>query len=88
MRSCSMTPSPPEDKHTIWDCLCLGTDYDGLIDPVSCYPTALDLGRFAQDLEERLEKIKHTRQIASIGVKTLVEKICWRNAYDLAMRHL
>ncbi len=77
-----------EAKRTIWDCVCLGTDFDGFIDPLSCYPTALSLPRFAQDLRAWLLRNAHTRQIADIGVDELVEKICWRNGYEFALRHL
>jgi hypothetical protein len=77
-----------DDKRRIWDCLCLGTDYDGLIDPVATYATALSLPRFAEDLARELQAESHTRQIASIGVGEIVEKIAWRNAYDFARRHL
>ncbi len=76
------------DKKKIWDCVCLGTDYDGLIDPLSKYPTAMNLSDFAADLAEVLEAHKHTRYIAEIGVDELVEKICWKNGYDFAMKHL
>ena len=75
-------------KKRAWDCLCLGTDYDGLIDPLSKYPTAMHLPDFAADLEQILEENKHTRYIAEIGVQELVEKICWRNAYEFALKHL
>ncbi|MEL6177403.1 MAG: hypothetical protein AAFS10_00550 [Myxococcota bacterium] len=78
----------PEHKRTVWDCICLGTDYDGLIDPISCYPTAMDLERFEDHLRDWLTRHAHTRMIADIGVETLVDKLCWKNAYDFALRHL
>ena len=78
----------PEQRASIWDCICLGTDYDGFIDPISRYPTVLDLDLFARDLERALDQRAHTRQIASLGVQDLVEKICWRNAYEFTLRHL
>ena len=77
-----------DEKASVWDCVCLGTDYDGMIDPVSTYPTVLSLPSFADDLANELEKVSHTRQIGKIGVANIVEKICWRNAYDFAMTHL
>jgi hypothetical protein len=77
-----------QEKRRAWDCVCLGTDYDGFIDPLSAYPTALSLPALAQDLRRHLETSRHTRQIAEIGVDALVDKICWKNAYDFALRHL
>lgn len=77
----------PQEKARIWDCVGLGTDYDGMIDPMSRYPTTLDLDLLAMDLHEALEAIAHTRMIQEIGVETLVEKICWKNAWELVRRH-
>lgn len=77
-----------EQKRTIWDCICLGTDFDGFIHPVKCYPTALELQQFGRDLRRRLEEQRHTRMIDEIGVETIVEKLAFRNAYDFARQHL
>lgn len=77
-----------KDKRKIWDCICLGTDFDGFIDPITCYPTVLDLPAFAEDLRAALEAQKHTRQIETIGVDNLVEKICWENIYNFTLKHL
>lgn len=77
-----------EQKRRAWDCVCLGTDYDGFIDPLTIYPTALSLPELAQDLRRALETWRHTRMIEEIGVDTLVEKICWKNIYDFTLRHL
>ncbi|MCA9564264.1 MAG: hypothetical protein KC561_12285, partial [Myxococcales bacterium] len=77
-----------EEKAKVWDCVMIGSDYDGLIDPVSCFPTAMAMDDFSDALERELRKRSHTRQIDEIGVEVLVEKICWRNGYDFALRHL
>ena len=77
-----------DDRVKVWDRICLGTDYDGLIDPFNPYPTALSLDRFADDLREQLAKVSHTRMIEAIGVDELVEKICWKNAYEFTRRVL
>jgi hypothetical protein len=75
-------------RRTIWDCICIGSDYDGFIDPVACYPTAMDLPAFAEDLRRELRSAAHTRSIAQLGVDNLVEKICWQNAERFTRRHL
>ncbi len=75
-------------KHTIWDCITIGSDFDGVIHPLQAYPTALELTRFSQDLRRRLEQEKHTRMILEIGVDEIVEKIAWKNAFEFARKHL
>ncbi len=77
-----------KEKARIWDCICLGTDFDGLIDPVSSYPTALSLDDFARDLRRDLSEISQTRMISKIGVDAIVDKICWQNAMRLTRTHL
>lgn len=75
-------------RRDVWSTICLGTDYDGMIDPFSRYPTVLDLDRFADDLRAELHAARHTRMIDSIGVDELVEMICWKNAHNFARKHL
>ncbi len=77
-----------DDRVRIWDRLCIGTDFDGFMHPVPCYPTVLEFQDLADDLAERLHRHRHTRMIARIGVDSLVEKFAWRNAYDFARVHL
>jgi hypothetical protein len=79
---------PAADRASIWDCVCIGSDFDGFIDPLSAYPTALSLPDFARDLRAFLFEHRHTRDIDALGVENLTEKICWRNAYDFALRNL
>lgn len=77
-----------EEKLRVWDCIALGTDYDGLIDPLTRYPTVMSLPRFADDLREVLHRYRHTRFIENIGVEKLVDKICFENLYAFSRRHL
>lgn len=75
-----------KDRKRVWDCICIGSDFDGMIDPLSRYATVLDFDTFAEDLRANLNLYKHTRMIEEIGVDELVEKICWKNAYVFAQR--
>lgn len=76
------------ERLAVWDCMCLGTDFDGLIDPFTPYPTALHIDAFAEDLRERLHRYRHTRLIDVVGVDALVDKIVFSNAVDFARRTL
>ena len=71
-----------------WNTLCLGSDYDGVIDPIPGYETVEALPRLRDDLSNRLEAARATRGIDDIGAQELVERICWRNAYEFARREL
>ena len=43
------------EKSQIWKCLTIGTDFEGLIDPVNPYPTALSFESMANDLVEVID---------------------------------
>lgn len=45
---------PFEKKKAVWDILSIGTDFEGYIDPVDDYPTALRFGFFQRDLLIRI----------------------------------
>ncbi len=77
-----------DQRRSVWDCLCFGTDYDGMIHPIPRYATVLDFDQLADDLTRLLHTVRHTRMIDEIGVDELVDKICWKNAYEFALRHL
>lgn len=79
---------PDADKIRIWDCICIGSDYDGLIDPMSAYPTALELDDLAEDLRRELHDARHTRMIAEVGVDAIVDKIAFENAHRFATAHM
>ncbi len=77
-----------EARARIWDCISLGTDYDGAIQPLAAYATVADLPALAADLRTEFEEHASARLIGAIGVDVLLEKILWRNAHDFARRHL
>ncbi len=74
-------------KSAAWDCITIGSDFDGVIDPLPRYASATELTLFADDLKEALENRKSEFGIAEIGVENIVAKISWKNAYDFAMKH-
>ena len=43
------------EKSRIWKCLTIGTDFEGLIDPVDPFPTALSFELMANQLVEEID---------------------------------
>jgi hypothetical protein len=75
------------EKPLIWKCLTLGTDFEGLIDPVNAYPTALEYEKFATDLVDVIDiarqepQAKHLSHLSSReDVEKLVDDFCYNNA--------
>jgi hypothetical protein len=82
-------PSLSESERLrVWDTLCLGTDFDGVIDPIPGYESVARLPALRADLARHLKAQERTRGIAELGVEELVDKLCWRNAYEFARREL
>ena len=74
-------------KPQIWKSLTLGTDFEGLIDPVNAYPTALEYGKFAEDLVEVIDQARRNpgaKHLAHINsredAERLVDDFCYNNA--------
>lgn len=70
-----------------WAHVVLGTDYDGLIEPIGGYPNAARLGNMAADLETYLAQYAPTVQVHIPNVKAAVEKFMHGNAHAFLVKH-
>jgi hypothetical protein len=77
----------------IWNCLCIGTDFDGLIDPLDVFSTSQKFGSFKTELRRVLETIIDT-QGEFLFIKgnpytpgEVAEKIAFTNAYQFTVKH-
>ncbi|MGK7390548.1 MAG: hypothetical protein ACNS60_09355 [Candidatus Cyclobacteriaceae bacterium M2_1C_046] len=78
------------DKFTVWNCFTIGTDHDGVIDPVDEFPTMSEFPDFYKQLIDRLKRFEfredygfHTEE----DIKRVVEMICFGNAYTFLKKH-
>ena len=73
----------------IWDTLCLGTGFDGPIDPIDRYATVLQFKTFEEDLIEILAGLKKKEALwfGSYNPERLARKICFENAYEFVVKH-
>ncbi|MCH2022799.1 MAG: dipeptidase [Saprospiraceae bacterium] len=84
-----------KEKRKAWDMLAIGTDFDGYIEPVSTYKTALKLPDFKQDLLAAIKR--ETRQDNPLQCvsdfdevftpELVVDKICYDNALNFTLKH-
>jgi len=75
------------EKSKIWKCMTLGTDFEGLIDPIDHYPTVLEFELFSNNLIFEIEqarkdpKAKHLAHLKSReDTEALVDDFCYNNA--------
>ncbi|GAB3309602.1 hypothetical protein [Hymenobacter tenuis] len=72
-----------------WTCLCIGSDLDGIINPLVCSRSALDLDEVEEGLLRWLPKLADETPTVDYGlndVRSKVRGIMWRNAWDFLER--
>lgn len=91
VRACvSSTMSTP---YRVWDCIALGTDFDGFIDPVDPFATSERFGYCMSQILSQLESLgEPTRRYLGLLGNPLtpaevIEKIAYKNAYDFAVKN-
>jgi len=82
----------PEQKSTAWNCLSFGSDFEGLIDPVNAYSTAMSYQQLHDDLIEHLNiKLKDGTNLYGLNTKEdieqVVHKIGYKNAADFVTKY-
>ncbi len=81
----SKLPLPDE---TIWDVFCLGTDFDGFIDPLDSYPSPLFFPRLEQDMLQALDQNNQLRMLdISIPSQQIVERFMHGNVESFVRRY-
>jgi hypothetical protein len=75
------------DSHSIWNTICIGSDFDGGIDPVQSYPTVLHYNLFRQDLKESLLNGFEHCGINSTNVEVVLDQICFKNCQQFLIKH-
>jgi microsomal dipeptidase-like Zn-dependent dipeptidase len=78
----------PEPER-IWRTLCIGTDFDGFIDPLFNYPTVLSFRKFESDLVGILNELAAARPgwFQQISPAQAARAICYENARDFVIKH-
>ncbi|MCS5489612.1 hypothetical protein [Algoriphagus limi] len=77
----------PSEKAQIWKSITIGTDFEGLIDPVDPFPTALEFDSFSKKLASEIDSARleaNKPHLAHLKTKEDVEKavddFCFNNA--------
>ncbi|GAB2488636.1 amidohydrolase family protein [Algoriphagus taiwanensis] len=89
IQSCSK--SDLNNEYKIWNCISLGTDFDGFIDVVNPFGTAERFEYFFSMLLESFNKISQQEK-EKYGLngnpytpEEVIEKIAWKNAYEFTL---
>jgi microsomal dipeptidase-like Zn-dependent dipeptidase len=94
MKACMMTVLNSTDNHLppkedVVNLVCIGTDFDGYIDPVNKYPTVLEFDQFRKDLIKVIthDPDKDKLLFNKYTPEDLADKICFNNAYDFVVKN-
>ncbi len=72
----------------IWDIFALGSDFDGVIDPLDKYPTAAQVPLLAEDLTFALKSDSRFKKYNfGYAAHQVVEKIFFTNVFDFLIRN-
>ena len=79
------------DKNIIWDNICIGSDYDGMIKPIKAYPNATYFPKLDKMLFEGLKKRRSSVNFLSgttdSAIREITDKIIWKNALRFLKKH-
>ena len=78
-----------------WKCICIGSDYDGLIDPADGYPTVLTFEVLREQLISELTRIIGNEEAKraifytsnDVNIQNVVDDFCFNNTRDFVTRH-
>ncbi|MCK5105826.1 MAG: hypothetical protein KAR17_23550 [Cyclobacteriaceae bacterium] len=81
----------PSNPGKIWDCMTIGTDFDGFIDPVNTFATAEYFDEYSNLLLEVLkgftEQNRSKYYMTKYDPEELVHKFCIDNAYQFVKKN-
>jgi len=83
------------EKQRAWDMIMIGTDFDGYIEPIETYKTALDFDQMRADLIAIMKQEASSKnppaclQILddTLTIERVVEKFCFENAREFVLKH-
>lgn len=77
-----------KSKKEVTDLFCLGTDFDGFIDPLNKYPTVLQFEDLRKDLIEVINNDPDRVSLTgNLNAENFVDKICFGNAFEFVVKN-
>lgn len=78
----------PNLNATIWDIFAMGSDFDGFINPVNCFPTAASFPFLEPVLVKLLDSSSKFKQLSfGISAQDVVSKFMGQNAINFLKKH-
>lgn len=68
-------------------CICLGSDFDGLVDTIDCCESASEMNNFYKMANEHLKQFADEAGIDLAGLDDLLKRIFFKNGRDFLMKY-
>ena len=88
------TGSTNEQKKQAWNHICIGTDFDGVINPLDAYPDGSFLEEFAADVVNHWKVLMRSpphQEVAQLlfglSPEEVMEKVVWANAMSFMQKY-
>lgn len=79
------------ERLRFWNCICLGTDFEGYIDPADNYPAALSFDALKQELLWRLHQVEQQglqwQYFMQKSAQAIVDDVCLNNVLRFLQKH-
>jgi microsomal dipeptidase-like Zn-dependent dipeptidase len=75
------------DKHLVWDCICIGSDFDGQINPANKFASSDRLTIFKKHLKRFLNSDRFNPYRNPAEVNELADKISYKNVVEFLKRN-
>ena len=83
--------SETRDDSVIWDNICIGSDFDGMITPIKAYNNAIKFPKLDKMIFEQLRKRINPEQFlinkSDSEIREISDKILWKNALRFLKEH-
>lgn len=77
-----------QDWQSAWEMICIGSDFDGQIDPIDAYNRATHFRKFKRVFKRMLKRDHRFDTLrGNFRINQLADKICFQNVYDFLQRN-
>jgi microsomal dipeptidase-like Zn-dependent dipeptidase len=79
------------DENVIWDNICIGSDFDGMIKPIKAYRNATSFPKLDKMIFEQLRKRINTEKFlanrSDSEIRQITDRILWKNILRFLKKH-
>lgn len=79
--------STAKNKEQIWDRITIGSDFDGMINPLNAFSTAGRFDELTKTWNKLLRKLPYNNYLMGFTADQVLDKICYQNVYDFVIKH-